>query len=202
MSKAASVAVKEVVAEVAPVAVIAETPAKAVPAKPVAEAAAAKLPAVKVASKKVVANKVVAQKTVPAKPAAKAVATPPAAAKPVAKSVNKPVAKPVSKAKAKPAAKRVAASAEPVVPAKSGKEAKAKKIVVKKPKLVRDSFTFPETDYAQLAALKQRALSAGHEIKKSELLRAGLAALVAMSDASLLKALAAVERIKTGRPSK
>ncbi len=198
MSKAASVAVKEVVAEVAPVAVIAETPAKAVPAKPVAEAAAAKLPAVKVASKKVVANKVVAQKTVPAKPAAKAAATPPAAAKPVAK----PVSKPVSKAKAKPAAKRVAASAEPVVPAKSGKEAKAKKIVVKKPKLVRDSFTFPETDYAQLAALKQRALSAGHEIKKSELLRAGLAALVAMSDASLLKALAAVERIKTGRPSK
>jgi hypothetical protein len=137
---------------------------------------------------------VVAQKAVPAKPAAKAAATPPVAAKPVAKLV--------SKAKAKPAAKRVAASAEPVVPAKSGKEAKAKKIVVKKPKLVRDSFTFPETDYAQLAALKQRALSAGHEIKKSELLRAGLAALVAMSDTSLLKALAAVERIKTGRPSK
>ncbi|WP_428827788.1 hypothetical protein ACLIKD_07395 [Azonexus sp. IMCC34842] len=200
MSKAAGVAVQKVVAEVAPVA---ETPVKAVPAKPVVEAAAAKLPAAQAVVKKAVANKVVAKKAVPAKPVAKAAATPAApAAKPASKPVAKPVAKPVSKAKAKPAAKSVAASAEPVVPAKSGKEVKAKKVAVKKPKLVRDSFTFPENDYAQLAALKQRALSAGHEIKKSELLRAGLAALVAMSDASLLKALTAVERIKTGRPSK
>lgn len=201
MSKAASVAVQEVVAEVAPVAVVAETPVKAVPAKPVGEAAAAKLPAAKAVSKKAVANKAVPAKPA-AKPAAKPVAKP--AAKPAAMppATAKSVAKTVSKAKAKPAAKRVAASAEPVVPAKSGKEVKAKKVAVKKPKLVRDSFTFPENDYAQLAALKQRALSAGHEIKKSELLRAGLAALVAMSDASLLKALSAVERIKTGRPSK
>lgn len=67
---------------------------------------------------------------------------------------------------------------------------------------MRDSFTFPEDDYALFASLKQRALSAGREIKKSELLRAGLATLTAMSDGDLLTTLDAVERIKTGRPSK
>ncbi|HSD39403.1 MAG TPA: hypothetical protein VLC92_17985 [Rhodocyclaceae bacterium] len=71
-----------------------------------------------------------------------------------------------------------------------------------KPKLVRDSFTFPQSDYELIAVLKQRALSAEREIKKSEVLRAGLAALAAMADTSLLKALDGVVRIKTGRPSR
>jgi hypothetical protein len=67
---------------------------------------------------------------------------------------------------------------------------------------VRDSFTFPADDYALFASLKHRALNAGREIKKSELLRAGLATLTAMSDGDLLATLDGVERIKTGRPSK
>ena len=78
----------------------------------------------------------------------------------------------------------------------------AKTVKAKKPKLIRDSFTFPETDYAVIASLKLRAIAGGCEIKKGEILRAGLVALQAMSDADLLKALSAVERIKTGRPSK
>lgn len=69
-------------------------------------------------------------------------------------------------------------------------------------KLVRDSFTFPEVDHARLGELKQRALKAGREIKKSELLRAGLAALAAMPDAAFHAAIDGVERIKTGRPAK
>ena len=72
----------------------------------------------------------------------------------------------------------------------------------KKPKLVRDSFTFPEAEYALLAQLKRRLLGAGHEVKKSELLRAGLASLAALSDADLVQALAQLEKLKTGRPSK
>jgi len=72
----------------------------------------------------------------------------------------------------------------------------------KKPKLVRDSFTFPADDYAQIGALKERALKAGHEVKKSELLRAGLTALSALPDAALVKALQAVDRLKPGRPLK
>ena len=71
----------------------------------------------------------------------------------------------------------------------------------KKPKLVRDGFTMPEADYALLGALKKRALHAGREVKKSELLRAGLRALAAMPDAVYIGALEGVERIKPGRPA-
>jgi len=84
----------------------------------------------------------------------------------------------------------------------SATDAKGKKTVARKPKLVRDSFTFPAEDHARLGELKQRALKSGREIKKSELLRAGLAALAAMPDATFQAAVDGVERIKTGRPAK
>lgn len=67
---------------------------------------------------------------------------------------------------------------------------------------VRDSFTFPESDYALFALLKKRALSGGCEIKKSELIRAGLILLNALSDTALIDALNQIERVKTGRPKK
>ena len=82
------------------------------------------------------------------------------------------------------------------------KVSKEKKVVPKKPKLVRDSFTFPETDYAQIATLKQRALSAGRDVKKTEVLRAGLALLSSLSDADLLSALDGIDKLKPGRPAK
>ncbi|NMG28176.1 hypothetical protein [Aromatoleum evansii] len=99
----------------------------------------------------------------------------------------------------------VAASGTPtaaVADEAAAKEGKGKRNGLRKPKLVRDSFTFPEADHARLGELKQRALKSGREIKKSELLRAGLAVLVAMPDAAFLAALDGVERIKTGRPAK
>ncbi len=68
----------------------------------------------------------------------------------------------------------------------------------KKPKLVRDSFTMPEDEYRQIAALKKRMAG----VKKSELLRAGIALLASLNDAQLTATLAKVVRIKTGRPSK
>lgn len=71
----------------------------------------------------------------------------------------------------------------------------------KKSKLVRDSFTIPKDEYAAIDALKARALSQGIAIKKSELLRAGLMALSAMSEARFKTALVAVPTLKTGRPS-
>lgn len=74
--------------------------------------------------------------------------------------------------------------------------------VTKKSRPVRDSFTFPESDYALIEVLKARALAAGREVKKSEILRAALAALSALPLADLLKTLDGVERIKTGRPAK
>lgn len=72
----------------------------------------------------------------------------------------------------------------------------------KKIKMIRDSFTMPETDYSQLAELKKKCLQSGIHVKKSELLRVGLLSLSKMSNTSLLKAVAAVEKLKTGRPAK
>ena len=70
----------------------------------------------------------------------------------------------------------------------------------KKPKLVRDSFTFPKDEYIGIEALKLRAAQLSHPVKKSEILRAGLKALAGMSDTALRAALQAVPAIKTGRP--
>jgi hypothetical protein len=79
------------------------------------------------------------------------------------------------------------------------KEIKVEK--AKKPKLVRDSFTIPKAEYVVLDELKQRANKLSHPVKKSELLRAGLKALVQLSDTAFLTALAQVPIIKTGRPA-
>lgn len=123
------------------------------------------------------------------------------------------------KAAAKPKTSKAAAAEKtvptPKAPAKSVKKAapvakskivdapKAEKPVkTKNPKLVRDSFTLPEGDYSLFATLKQRALAAGIEIKKSELLRASLTLLASLEDAAFAKTIGQVERIKTGRPKK
>lgn len=86
----------------------------------------------------------------------------------------------------------------PIAPAE--KAAKGEKH--KKQKMVRDSFTMPEMDYAQIAALKERCLKAGVSAKKSEVLRAALKCLSNLSDKALTKAVADLEPIKTGRPTK
>jgi len=108
--------------------------------------------------------------------------------------------RPASKANTKTAtqtAKKAGATADTkaVKPAPAPKSPKPKK-----PKLVRDSFTIPKEEYEVLAALKQRCLGLANPSKKSELLRAGIKALAAMSDKSLLAAVKAVPSIKTGRP--
>lgn len=71
----------------------------------------------------------------------------------------------------------------------------------KKPKLVRDSFTIPKTEFAAIDKLKTRAIALGSSVKKSELLRAGLMVLQGLSDAAYKAALAAVPTLKTGRPT-
>lgn len=71
----------------------------------------------------------------------------------------------------------------------------------KKPKLVRDSFTIPKTEFAAIDQLKTRAIALGTSVKKSELLRAGLMVLQGLNDAAYKAALAAVPTLKTGRPA-
>lgn len=155
--------------------------------KPAAKKLASPVKAVKTAS----ASPAAKTKAPAVKPAAKAVAkASPATVKTLASIVAAPVPKAAAKPVAKPAAKPVSKPA--------AKAAKPEKI--KKPKQVRDSFTMPKTEYVVLDALKLRAGKSGNAIKKSELLRAGIKALAAMSDTAFADALKAVPAIKTGRP--
>ena len=111
-----------------------------------------------------------------------------------------------AEASAAPAPKRAARKAKAAAPAarKPAKAAPApvveKPAKAHKPKLVRDSFTIPKDEYQVLDALKKRALGLERHVRKSELLRAGIRTLAAMSDTALLKALRAVPTLKTGRP--
>lgn len=130
-----------------------------------------------------------ARKAAP-KPAVSKVATPKAPA------ANKPAAKaPATKRTASKAIVAKPAAAKPVAAKPTKAEAKPKK-----PKLVRDSFTIPKDEYAGIDTLKERSVALGRPAKKSELLRAGLMALLALSPNALHAALEAVPTIKTGRP--
>ena len=90
------------------------------------------------------------------------------------KTIEKPVAKPADDAKDK----------------------------LKKPKLVRDSFTMPEAEYAVLGEVKKACLKAGIEVKKSELLRVGVALIRQLDTAKLKEILASLPALKAGRPKK
>lgn len=139
--------------------------------------------------------------SVQAAPVTSAKAPAKAARKPAAKKPASPAkkrAKPVVKTAVKPLVRSaVKAASKPVTPPKTDKTSKDKK-----PKLVRDSFTIPKAEYAVLDELKQRTGKLLATAKKSELIRAGIKALAAMSDAAFLTALKAVPAIKTGRPKK
>lgn len=69
----------------------------------------------------------------------------------------------------------------------------------KKVPVIRDTFSFPEFDYALLAQLQAALLKNGHNVSKSELVRAGLKTLAQMSPAQLIKTAKAVEKLKPGR---
>lgn len=105
---------------------------------------------------------------------------------------------PAAPAKTRATKSATAMEAAPPAPAaEPASEAKAKRV-----KLVRDGFTIPKDEYLVLEALKARAMGLASPAKKSELLRAGIKALAAMPDKTLLAALRAVPSVKTGRPGK
>ena len=111
--------------------------------------------------------------------------------------------KAISKPRVATPAKKVAVKLPAKVPAKVLPAATvAKPDKLKKTKMVRDSFTMPKAEFAVLDLLKSRATSLKTPTKKTELIRAGIKALAAMSDASFLAAVAAVPNLKTGRPAK
>ena len=181
-----------------------KTSSKSVPAKALATKSGARAPAKAVAAKAAV------------KPAAKAAAKPPlkAAVKAAAKAPAKTAAKAPAKPAAKPAARSTAAkqpalalknAAKALVkaapPAGRGRAVQATPAVeTMRPALVRDSFTMPDGEYAVLATVKQACLKAGFEIKKSELLRIGVALVGRLDTATLRQVLGSLPQLKTGRP--
>ena len=131
--------------------------------------------------------------------APKAVKAAPKAVKAAPKSAVKSAAKPAPRS-----ASPVTQTAQPKAPTAAPKNiaTPAKPAKEKKVKVVRDSFTLPKTELLQIADMKKRAMALGVEVKKSELIRAGLQALSTLSDAPFKKALGNVPTIKTGRPAK
>jgi hypothetical protein len=141
----------------------------------------------------------VTRQTSAVKSAASAKRAPSKAARAPAKSPAKPPLKTAAKAPVK-----AKLSPQPKTAVKTAAKPVSKPVKVekaKKPKMIRDSFTIPKTEYVVIDALKERAGKLSRAAKKSELLRAGVKALAAMSDAAFLAALTAVPTIKTGRPA-
>lgn len=104
----------------------------------------------------------------------------------------------LKKAAAAGTSKKVAAKAAPAAgKAKLKQTAKADKPV--KIKMVRDSYSMSEGDYANLLGLKKKCIAAGVHAKKSELLRVGLMGLMKLSNASLL---AAVKQVVVSKKAK
>lgn len=148
------------------------------------------------------ALKVPAEKITPAiTPVKKPAASKPVAAKSVA--VKASATKPVAATTAKKASSiKTAPNVLVKQTLPKAKEEKAQKEKTPKLKMERDSFTMPKAEYAQLQVLKERLVKQGHHAKKSELLRAGIMQLTAMTDAALKAAMSKVPTIKTGRPKK
>ena len=119
--------------------------------------------------------------------------------KPPVKTARVP-AKSVSRKRAPASATKAAptkAAARPAVAKPATKEVAKPRL-----KLVRDSFTMPQQDFDLVAMLKVRALVFHRPAKKSELLRAGLHALQALSDQALKESLNRLLTLKAGRPKK
>ena len=107
-----------------------------------------------------------------------------------------PVKKP--SVKQKPGAKSANKRSPSPAPKKTAKKTKKEN----KKKVVRDSFTMPQSEYQKIADIKAICLKAKMHVKKSEVLRAGLKALAKLNATQLKRALSELEKIKTGRPKK
>ena len=70
----------------------------------------------------------------------------------------------------------------------------------KQERVIRDSFTLPSGDYELIATIRQRCLASALNATKSEVIRAGLHALVEMPEEELIELVSNLEKVKTGRP--
>ena len=120
----------------------------------------------------------------------------------------KQAAKPAKKVAAKPGAEKAVVTKKAIVAPKAAKVAVANKADAskdskeKKIKMVRDSISIPKAEFMVLGEMKTRAGRLGVEVKKTELIRAGIKVLAALTDAAFVASTRAVPNIKTGRPAK
>lgn len=133
----------------------------------------------------------------PRKPAVKRAARSPAPA-----PAAEPAAAPTEAATAprKKASRRAPPAPPPAPSRKAARKRAPEAAAPARVALVRDSFTIPADEYAVLVALKRRVVEMGHEVKKTELVRAALMRLAALDADELLAAARAVPRLATGRP--
>ena len=97
-----------------------------------------------------------------------------------------------------PAKKTTGKSGIKTAPQQAAKKTKKEHKV----KVVRDSFTMPQSEYAKIAEIKAICLKAKMHVKKSEVLRAALKILAELNATQLKRVLSGLEKIKTGRPLK
>jgi len=103
----------------------------------------------------------------------------------------------VGKKAVKPVAEQAAKNPVKATPQSVAKTPKKKPKV----KVVRD-FSMPKIEYQKIAEIKEACLKAGLQVKKSEVLRAGLKALGEMNEAQLKRAIAGLAKTKIGLPKK
>lgn len=152
-----------------------------------------------------------------AEPVKKTVRAPAAAPRKVARSAAAAQAAPAPKSAAKPPRGTAAAIvAEPaptaaarrskaLAPAKAdgGKKGRAEKTKPGKiEKVVRDSFSMPASEHKRIKALRELLARTGCEASKSELLRAGLALLVARDLSEVARVVAALPKVPKGKRGK
>lgn len=75
-----------------------------------------------------------------------------------------------------------------------------KKVVVGDGSVIRENFSMPPSDSMLINELRTRAAAKGVLLNRSEVLRAGLAALSALDDAQLADVANRVPKMKAGRP--
>jgi hypothetical protein len=121
------------------------------------------------------------------------------------KPANASPKEPADKPRIGAAPSEKAVSQPPAAPVKAPENtptAADKQAKPKKAKLVRDSFTMPETEYDLIALVKRRCIAKGLAVKKSEVLRAATIGFAAKGDADIMAAIQSLDVIKTGRPPK
>ena len=81
-------------------------------------------------------------------------------------------------------------------------KAKAANGTAKRDKIVRDTFKMPRGEYALIDELKQRCRALGVDVKKSEVLRAGLVAMRELTDERLSEVMRPLAAARTERAAR